>query len=82
MRYTPTNAGNHEANLNAASGAWVNNGLAATKYDMQEEQQTDSGLELVKTATRLMLAIPTNQGTVAFNFTVNGDGILVQNEEN
>lgn len=67
--------------LTLPDGAWVTNGLAATKYDVQEEQQTDSGLQLVKKATRLMLAIPTNQGTLAFNFTVNGDGNLVQNEE-
>ncbi|MEY3868423.1 MAG: hypothetical protein RLZZ338_2314 [Cyanobacteriota bacterium] len=59
------------------AGAIVTNGLTATKYDLQREQQTQSGeMQLLKTVTRLMLAIPTDKGTAAFSFAIAGDGTL------
>ncbi|WYM03310.2 MAG: LamG-like jellyroll fold domain-containing protein [Gloeotrichia echinulata CP02] len=61
------------------SNVTVTNGLAATKYDLQQEQETQSGeMQLIKTATRLMLAIPTDKGTAAFSFAIAGDGTLSQ----
>lgn len=63
-------------------GVTVTNGLSATKYNLQQEQQTQSGeKQLLKTATRLMLAIPTNKGTVAFSFAIASDGTLAQIDE-
>lgn len=60
-------------------GVTVINGLSATKYDLQQEQETQSGeKQLIKTATRLMLAIPTDKGTAAFSFAIAGDGTLAQ----
>ena len=64
------------------NGVTVTNGLSATKYDLQQAQQTQSGEEqLLKTATRLMLAIPTDQGTAAFSFAIAGDGTLAEIDE-
>lgn len=64
------------------TGAIVTNGLTATKYDLQQEQQTQSGeMQLLKTATRLMLAIPTDKGTASFNFAIAGDGTLAEIDE-
>ncbi|MHC5610904.1 MAG: hypothetical protein ACYTXA_07770 [Nostoc sp.] len=52
----------------------VTNGLSATKYDLQQEQKTQSGEDqLIKTATRLLLAIPTDKGTAAFSFAIAGE---------
>jgi len=60
----------------------VTNGLSATKYDLQQAQQTQSGEEqLLKTATRLMLAIPTDKGAAAFSFAIAGDGTLGEIDE-
>jgi len=57
----------------------VVNGLTATKYDIQREQQTDDGMQLLRDSTKVMLAIPTNTGNVAaFSFAVAGDGTLSQ----
>ncbi|GBE74732.1 hypothetical protein myaer87_19590 [Microcystis aeruginosa NIES-87] len=64
------------------NGVTVTNGLSATKYDLQQAQQTQSGEEqLLKTATRLMLAIPTDKGTAAFSFAIAGDGTLGEIDE-
>ena len=61
------------------SGAVVTNGLSATKYDLQQEQKTPSGEDqLIKTATKLLLAIPTDKGTAAFSFAIAGDGTLAE----
>ncbi|MBD1886889.1 LamG-like jellyroll fold domain-containing protein [Microcoleus vaginatus] len=61
------------------SGAVVTNGLSATKYDLQQEQKTQSGEDqLIKTATKLLLAIPTDKGTAAFSFAIAGDGTLAE----
>ncbi|WP_254173867.1 LamG domain-containing protein [Planktothrix pseudagardhii] len=60
----------------------VTDGLSATKYDLQQAQQTQSGEEqLLKTATRLMLAIPTDKGAAAFSFAIAGDGTLAEIDE-
>ncbi|CAD5960121.1 Integrin alpha-9 [Planktothrix tepida] len=60
-------------------GVAVTNGLSATKYDLQQAQQTQSGEEqLLKTATKLMLAVPTDKGTAAFSFGIAGDGTLAE----
>ncbi len=60
----------------------VTNGLSATKYDLQQAQETQSGEEqLLKTATRLMLAIPTDKGAAAFSFAIAGDGTLGEIDE-
>jgi hypothetical protein len=65
------------------NGVTVTNGLSATKYDLQQAQETQSGEEqLLKTATRLMLAIPTDKGTAAFSFAIAGDGTLGEIDEN
>jgi Concanavalin A-like lectin/glucanases superfamily len=64
-------------------GVTITNGLAATTYDLQQEQKTQSGEnQLLKTATRLMLAIPTDKGTAAFSFSIGKDGVLAQIDEN
>ncbi|MBO1059151.1 MAG: LamG domain-containing protein [Dolichospermum sp. JUN01] len=65
------------------SGTTITNGLTATQYDLQQEQQTQSGeMQLLKTATRLMLAIPTDKGTATLNFAIAGDGTLAEIDEN
>jgi hypothetical protein len=64
------------------NGVTVTNGLSATKYDLQQAQQTQSGEEqLLKTATRLMLTIPTDKGAAAFSFAIAGDGTLGEIDE-
>jgi hypothetical protein len=64
------------------SGTTITNGLTATQYDLQQEQQTQSGeMQLLKTATRLMLAIPTDKGTATLNFAIAGDGTLADINE-
>ena len=64
------------------SGTTITNGLTATKYDLQQEQQTQSGeMQLLKTATRLMLAIPTDKGAATLNFAIAGDGTLAEIDE-
>jgi hypothetical protein len=61
----------------------VTNGLSATKYDLQQAQETQSGEEqLLKTATRLMLAIPTDKGAAVFSFAIAGDGTLGEINKN
>jgi hypothetical protein len=63
-------------------GVTITNGLAATKYDLQQEQETQSGeKQLLKTATRLMLAVPTDKGTAAISFAIAGDGTLAEIDE-
>ncbi|CAD0226774.1 conserved hypothetical protein [Planktothrix agardhii] len=60
----------------------ITNGLTATQYDLQQEQQTQSGeMQLLKTATRLMLAIPTDKGAATLNFAIAGDGTLAEIDE-
>ncbi|AOY79104.1 LamG domain-containing protein [Moorena producens JHB] len=67
-------------NLN---GVEVANGLSATKYDIQKEQQTKDGMQLLKDSTKVMVAIPTNQGNVAaLSFAVAADGTLSEIDQN
>ena len=67
-------------NLN---GVEVANGFSATKYDLQKEQQTKDGMQLLKDSSKIMLAIPTTQGNVAaISFAVAADGTLSQIDEN
>lgn len=55
----------------------VNNGITATKYDLQQAQITQSGDEqLLKTATRVLLAIPTTEGIASLSFSMAKDGTL------
>ena len=65
------------------NGVEVANGLSATKYDIQKEQQTKDGMQLLKDSTKVMVAIPTKQGNVAtLSFAVAADGTLAQIDEN
>ncbi|WP_424101640.1 LamG-like jellyroll fold domain-containing protein [Moorena producens] len=65
------------------NGVEVANGLSATKYDIQKEQQTKDGMQLLKDSTKVMLAIPTKQGNVAaLSFAVAADGTLSEIDEN
>ncbi|MFO0646364.1 MAG: LamG-like jellyroll fold domain-containing protein [Polyangiales bacterium] len=52
------------------------NGFAATRYDLQQEQETADGPQLLRGATRVMLVVPTQEGSVALSFAVAGDGTL------
>lgn len=57
----------------------VDGGPAATRYDIQEERQTESGeTQLMRTATRVMLAVPTTAGTATLSFGASLDGALVE----
>lgn len=54
-------------------------GLAATKYDLQKERQTDDGMQLLRESVHVMLVAGTNQGNVAaISFAVAADGTLSQ----
>ncbi|MEM7373069.1 MAG: LamG-like jellyroll fold domain-containing protein [Bacteroidota bacterium] len=56
----------------------VNEGLAASKYDLQQEVSTRVGDRLLRKETRVMLAVPTDQGTAALSFAAKKDGSLSQ----
>ncbi len=59
------------------NGISITNGLSATKYDLQQEQETQSGdTQLLRSATKLMVAIPTDRGVAALSFAIAGDGTL------
>jgi hypothetical protein len=62
-------------------GVAVTNGLAATKYDIQQEQETKAGPQLMRTSSKVMLVVPTDKGTAALSFAISGDGILSQIDE-
>lgn len=49
---------------------------AVTKYDIQEEAQKDDTTHLLRTATRVMLVVPTDQGIASLDFSVAADGRL------
>lgn len=55
-------------------GATVTNGLSAVRYDLQREGGAEK--QLYKTATRVLLAVPTDRGTAALNFSIAADGML------
>ncbi|MFM8443473.1 MAG: LamG-like jellyroll fold domain-containing protein [Methylococcus sp.] len=64
------------------AGVTVTHGLSATRYDLQQEQETQSGdKQLLRTATRLLLAVPTDQGTASLSFAIAGDGTLSEISE-
>ncbi len=54
----------------------VTNGFSAVKYDLQAEKQTQAGLQLVREASKIMLAVPTDQGVAALGFSIAADGTL------
>jgi hypothetical protein len=63
-------------------GVSITNGLSATKYDLQQEQETQSGdTQLLRSATKLMVAIPTDKGVAALSFAIAGDGTLAEIDE-
>ena len=62
-------------NLN---GVRVTHGLSATKYDIQQEQETKAGPQLIRTSSKVMLVVPSDAGTVALSFAIAGDGTLSQ----
>jgi hypothetical protein len=51
-------------------------GLAAVLFDVQREQQTQAGPQLLRESSKLMLTVPTNKGVAALNFAIAGDGTL------
>ncbi|NEQ87054.1 MAG: hypothetical protein F6K26_45585, partial [Moorea sp. SIO2I5] len=57
-------------------------GLSATAYDTQVERQTQDGMQLMREARRVMLAVPVEKGTdvitAALSFAVAIDGTLSQ----
>jgi hypothetical protein len=60
----------------------VINSIVATKYDIQTERETKDGPQLMRGATRIMLAIPTDDGnTAALSFAVATDGTLSRIDE-
>lgn len=61
--------------LNVALG----NGISATKFYVQSSQETEAGTQLMRDATKVMLALVTSDDQVAtINFTALGDGTLSQ----
>ncbi|EKD07248.1 LamG domain-containing protein [Arthrospira platensis] len=63
-------------------GVSITNGLSATKYDLQQEQETQAGdTQLLRSATKLMVAIPTDKGVAALSFAIAGDGTLSEIDE-
>lgn len=54
------------------------NGLAAVKYDVQRELETENGLQLVRDASKVLLAVPTNKGIAALSFDIAANGTLAQ----
>ncbi len=59
----------------------VTGGPAATKYDLQVERNTQAGPQLLRESTRVMLAIPTDQGVATLSFAAAIDGTLSMIEE-
>ncbi|NEQ88066.1 MAG: hypothetical protein F6K26_51385, partial [Moorea sp. SIO2I5] len=65
-----------------SSSLTVVQGLSATAYDTQVERQTQDGMQLMREARRVMLAVPVQKGTdvitAALSFAVAIDGTLSQ----
>lgn len=53
-------------------------GLAATKYDVQRLKNTAGGELLTRDASKILLAVPTDQGIAALNFSIALDGTLAE----
>lgn len=60
----------------------ITQGFSACKYDTQVEREIPQGTQLIKESTKVLLAIPTAQGTATISFGVAGDGTLAQLDEN
>ena len=57
----------------------VGNGISATKFYVQSSEETEAGPQLMRDATKVMLAVVTGDDKVAsINFTALGDGTLSQ----
>jgi hypothetical protein len=56
----------------------ISNGLAATTYDVQREQQTQNGPQLVRESSKVLLAVPTSAGAATLSFAIAADGRLAQ----
>lgn len=54
------------------------NGLAVINYDVQREQQTQNGPQMLRDASKVLLAVPTAAGTAALSFAIGADGRLAQ----
>lgn len=64
------------------AGASFSRGLTATRYDLQKEQQTDDGPQLMRDAVRVLLAfVTTDNATATLSFGVAPDGTLSQPTE-
>ena len=60
-------------------GVTITTGLTASKYDIQQEQETQSGeKQLLRMSTRLMLVIATDKGAVSVSFGIAKDGLLAR----
>ncbi|HEX8821196.1 MAG TPA: LamG-like jellyroll fold domain-containing protein [Archangium sp.] len=66
------------------TGLTIAGGPAATTYDLQKEQMTDAGPQLIRDAMRVMLAVPVKAigsevvRTAALSFAIAADGTLSQ----
>ncbi len=64
------------------SGYAASEGLAAANYDLQIERLTESGMQLMRDSTRVMLAVPVSDGSTetvaALSFAAGSDGTLSQ----
>ena len=56
----------------------VTSGPAVAAYDVQREQQTQGGAQLVRDASKVLLAAPTAAGTATLSFAIAADGRLAQ----
>lgn len=57
----------------------ITNGLAATRYDIQRTQEVEDGdTQLMRDDTKLLLAVPTDQGIATVSFGIAADGTLAQ----
>lgn len=57
----------------------IANGLTATKYDTQVEREIQTGKQLLRESTKVMLVVGTEQGNAAaISFAVAEDGTLAQ----
>jgi hypothetical protein len=56
----------------------ITQGLAATKYDVQRLKTTAGGELLTRDASKILLAVPTDKGIAALNFSIALDGTLAE----
>ncbi|MCG3139963.1 MAG: hypothetical protein HDKAJFGB_00895 [Anaerolineae bacterium] len=53
-------------------------GLAAVKYDVQRERETQDGARLGRDESKALLAVPTEKGIAVLAFAIAADGTLAQ----